>query len=70
VRRQDGSAGWRRAHDNEPINGCAAEVIGDIEVRVDGRVWELGNRMGEMNGLESISWDMTMAVPIDLKTHG
>jgi hypothetical protein len=61
VRRQDGSAGWSSAHDSEPISGCAAEVIGDIEVRVDGRVWELGNRMGEMKGLKSISWGITVA---------
>jgi hypothetical protein len=55
VRRQDGSAGWRRAHDSEPINGCAAEVMGDIEARGGGRVWELGNKMGEMKGLKSVS---------------
>lgn len=55
MRRQDGSAGWRRAHDSEPISGWAAEVIGDIEARVGGRVWEFGNRMGEMKGLKSVS---------------
>lgn len=52
MRRQEGSVGWRRAHDSEVISGCAADVIGDIEVRVGGRVWEFGNRMGEMNGLK------------------
>lgn len=51
VRRQDGSLGWRVAHERELIRGWAAEVIGEREVRVAGRVWRSGKRMGEMNGL-------------------
>lgn len=67
MRRQDGSAGWRRAHDSELINGCAAEVIGDMEARVDGRVWELGNRMGEMKGLSQLAdaWLWPVHKPTD-----
>jgi hypothetical protein len=33
------------------INGCAGEVMGDIEERVGGRVVLFGKRMGDMNGL-------------------
>lgn len=51
VRRQEGSSGWRRAQDREVIRGCAAEVIGLIEVRVGGRVSDFGKRIGETNGL-------------------
>ena len=51
VRRHDGSSGWRSAQEREVIRGCAADVMGDMGLRLDGRVSELGNRIGEMKGL-------------------
>lgn len=70
VRRQDGSEGWRRAHEREFIKGCAAEVIGDIDVRADGRVWELGKRIGDMKGLLSISFRGKQPCQQDYGTYG
>lgn len=33
------------------ISGCAAEVMGDIDFRVGGRVTEFGKSIGDMNAL-------------------
>jgi hypothetical protein len=35
----------------EWISGWAGEVMGEMEARLLGRVWLLGKRMGEVNGL-------------------
>jgi hypothetical protein len=37
------------------IRGCAGDVIGEILVRVFGRVTLFGKRIGETNGLVSVS---------------
>ena len=56
MRRQDGSCGWRVAHDREVIRGCAGEVIGTRAERLAGRVWRGGgNMIGEMKGLCKVS---------------
>lgn len=52
---QDGSFGWRRAHEREVINGCAADVIGDVDWSVGGRVFLFGNKIGEMKGLDMLA---------------
>lgn len=54
MRRQEGSLGWRTVQDKEVINGCAGEVIGDIEDRLGGRVVESGKRIGGIKGLLSV----------------
>ena len=46
---QDGSLGCRSAHDKFLIAGCAGDVIGDMAVKLLGRVSELGNIMGDVN---------------------
>lgn len=50
---QDGSFGWRRAHEREVIKGWATSVIGAVDRSVVGKVFLLGNKIGEMNGLKS-----------------
>jgi hypothetical protein len=55
VRRQDGSEGWRAAHEREVIKGCAGEMMGEIAERVLGSVVLFGKRMGEMKGLGYVS---------------
>lgn len=51
---QDGSCGWRRAHEREVMEGWAPEVMGPMVVRAAGRVGLVGKRIGEMKGL----WDV------------
>lgn len=52
VREQDGSSGWRVAHEREVMSGCAPEVSGEMVVRVEGRTSSLlGKRVGEMKAL-------------------
>lgn len=48
----DGSLGWRRAHEREVIKGWATSVIGAVDWSVVGKVFLLGNRIGEMKGLK------------------
>lgn len=51
VRRQEGSCGWSRAQEREEIRGWAGDVTGEMEVKVGGRVFCVGKRIGEVNGL-------------------
>src|SRR4051794_40619481 len=52
VRPQDGSEGCKRAQDNRLIIGCAGDVTGLAEARLDGSPEVFGNKIGERNGLE------------------
>ena len=55
VRRQEGSEGWRSAQEREWMEGCAGEVMGAMERRVEGRVVDMsGKRIGETKGLEAL----------------
>ena len=52
VRLQDGSEGWRVAHESEVMSGCAPEVRGEMAVREDGRTSSLlGKSVGGMKAL-------------------
>ena len=51
VVRQEGVEGWRVAQERKVWEGWAGEVMGDSWVRVWGRVWVVGKRMGDMKGL-------------------
>lgn len=52
MRLQDGSAGWRVAHESEVMRGWAPEVMGEMAVREEGRMSSfLGKRVGEMKAL-------------------
>lgn len=52
VRLQDGSAGWRVAHESEVMRGWAPEVMGEMAVREEGRMSSfLGKRVGETKAL-------------------
>lgn len=49
---QEGVDGWRVAHERKVWDGWAGEVMGASWARDGGRVWVVGKRIGEMNGLE------------------
>lgn len=55
---QDGSFGWRRAHEREVIKGWATSVIGAVDWSVAGKVFLLGNKIGEMNGLKVLVFEL------------
>lgn len=51
-----------RAQEREVISGWAAEVIGDMDWRVGGRVCASGKRIGEMKGLDIISYELNKVI--------
>lgn len=50
VRKQEGSWGWRRAHESDLMAGCAGEVMGDMAARLLESVSWFGKRMGDTKG--------------------
>ena len=57
-RRHDGSLGWIRAQETEDIAGCAADVMGEIDVSDRAIVsLALGNNIGDMKGLQHVRRD-------------
>lgn len=53
MRVQEGSWGWRVAQVSDLRSGWAGAVIGPMVDKEAGKVWLLGKRIGETNGLDT-----------------